>query len=147
MFRRMTNLLDELNRTLIIAGLVASIISSFFLKAGSIARTVVSVVAAACLIYAVIRMFSGKPEKRYSENMRFLTAVTKVREWFAGIFSKEHRRPRTARRARRNPSWAEIKQYKYFICPQCAQRLRVPRGKGKLRVTCTNCRNVFEIKS
>ncbi|NCB05936.1 MAG: hypothetical protein EOM69_10520, partial [Clostridia bacterium] len=56
------------------------------------------------------------------------------------------RAPR-AKRAHKNPTWAELKQYKYLICPQCAQKLRVPRGKGRLRVTCTNCGNVFETRS
>ena len=40
-----------------------------------------------------------------------------------------------------------MRQYKYLLCPQCTQRLRVPRGKGRIRVTCTNCGNVFETKS
>ena len=54
---------------------------------------------------------------------------------------------RRARRARKNPTWSEIKHYKYLICPQCTQRLRVPRGKGRLIVTCTRCGNRFETKS
>ena len=145
MFNRQVNGLDELNRTLLIGGLIATIISSFFLQNGSTARLIVSILAAACLIYAVIRLFAGKPEKRYSENMKFLGAVTRVKEWFVGVFGKRGARP--AHKARKNPTWAEIKQYKYFYCPQCTQRLRVPRGKGKLRVTCTHCGNVFEVKS
>ena len=51
------------------------------------------------------------------------------------------------KKAGKNPTWAELKQYKYLICPQCAQRLRVPRGKGRIRVTCINCGNVFETRS
>ncbi len=147
MFRRQPNGLDELNRTLVIAGLVATILSFFFFQNGSAVRTVLSVIASACLIFFIIRTFAGKPEKRNTENMRFLSIVTSVREWFAGVFKGGAKRPRRAHKARKNPTWAEIKQYKYFICPQCAQRLRVPRGKGKLRVTCTHCGNVFEIKS
>ena len=43
--------------------------------------------------------------------------------------------------------WREYRTYRYLICPQCSQRLRVPRGKGKIRVTCTKCRNQFIAKS
>lgn len=149
MFRRQPNGLDELNRTLVITGLVTTIVSFFFFQNGSAVRAVLSVIASACLIYFIIRTFAGKPEKRATENMKFLSAVTGVREWFVRTFTGkgDASRPRRAHKARKNPTWAEIKQYKYFICPQCAQRLRVPRGKGKLRVTCTHCGNVFEIKS
>ena len=153
MFQRPMNMLDELNRTLLITGLVCAIINAFFFRAGTVVGTVLSVIAAATLIFAVIRLLGGHPEKRSQENMKFLTGVTAVKGFFGGLFSggagasatktKTHR----AHKARKNPSWSEIKQYKYFMCPQCAQRLRVPRGKGKLRVTCTNCGNVFETKS
>ena len=151
MFQRPTNTLDELNRTLLITGLISSILNAFFFRSVRVVGTVLSVIAAAALIYAVIRMFGGHPEKRYAENQKFLTATTAVGGWFRRVFSgkgtvkreKVHR----AHKARKNPTWSEIKQYKYFMCPQCAQRLRVPRGKGKLRVTCTHCGNVFETKS
>ena len=154
MFQQQPRMLDELNRTLLITGLICAILSSLLFYGIAWLRMALSIVAAVCLIYAVIRLFSAKPERRNRENMRFLTAVTAVRDWFGRLFKnpgagarppreKTHR----ARKARKNPTWAEIKQYKYFICPQCAQRLRVPRGKGKLRVTCTKCGNVFETKS
>lgn len=149
MFQRPTGMLDELNRTLLITGLVCAIVNMFFFQTRSVLGTILSIVAAAALIYAVVRLFGGHPEKRYAENQKFLTAVTAVKGWFSRLFSGASGKPRThrAHKARKNPSWSEIKQYKYFICPQCAQRLRVPRGKGKLRVTCTHCGNVFETRS
>jgi RNase P subunit RPR2 len=87
--------------------------------------------------------------------MKFLTIVTGVKNWFRQTF-KQTGSPRTktqrtkthrARKVKKNPTWSEIRQYKYLICPQCTQRLRVPRGKGRIRVTCTRCGNVFETKS
>ena len=149
MFQRPTGMLDELNRTLLITGLVCAIVNMFFFQARSVVGTALSIVAAAALIFAVIRLFGGHPEKRYAENQRFLTAVTAVKGWFSNTFSGGAKKAHThrAHKARKNPTWAEIKQYKYFTCPQCAQRLRVPRGKGKLRVTCTHCGNVFETRS
>ena len=131
--------------------MVGTILNAFFFRQVPVAGLAISVVAAAALIYAVIRLFAGNPEKRYAENQKFLTVVTAVRGWFQKLFSgngaKEGGRTHRAHKARKNPTWSEIRQYKYFMCPQCAQRLRVPRGKGKLRVTCTHCGNVFETKS
>ena len=42
---------------------------------------------------------------------------------------------------------AERKKYKYLICPQCRQKLRVPKGKGNIRVTCAKCGCKFNAKS
>lgn len=39
------------------------------------------------------------------------------------------------------------RDYKYFKCPNCRQELRVPRGKGKIAVTCQKCGNKFIQKS
>ena len=32
-----------------------------------------------------------------------------------------------------------IKQYKYFTCPKCKSRLKLPRGVGEVTVTCGKC--------
>ena len=39
------------------------------------------------------------------------------------------------------------KQYKILKCPKCKQKLRVPRGKGKITVTCKRCSHEFHAKS
>lgn len=38
------------------------------------------------------------------------------------------------------------KNYRYFKCPSCGQTLRAPKGRGRIRVTCSSCHNVFEKK-
>ncbi len=140
--------LDELNRTMLIAALVFSIIGMLFFQYGTWPRYVLTGLATVLLVLVVLRMFSRNARRRDYENMKFLTAMTAVRGWFRRTFrSGGQPRAHRARKARRNPTWSEIRQYKYFICPQCAQRLRVPRGKGRIRVTCTHCGNVFETKS
>ena len=149
--------LDELNRALLIVGISASLIGMFF-KYGTALRYVCTAITAAALIYAAVRIFSGRPEKRNQENLRYLTVTTGLSNFFRNLGDAIRRpfvrnkdsstvRVKKARNAKKNPTWSELKQFKYFICPQCAQRLRVPRGKGRLRVTCTRCGNVFEVKS
>ena len=72
------------------------------------------------LIFAVFRVFSRNIEKRQQENQAFT-------QFFARI------------RGRRD--------YAYFKCPACKTRVRVPRGKGKIRITCPSCREKFEKKT
>ena len=39
------------------------------------------------------------------------------------------------------------KEHRYFKCPNCGQQLRVPRGKGKITVTCRGCGASFQEKA
>lgn len=151
MFQQQRRGIDELSRTILIAALVLSIIGMIVSKSVGWLRIVLSLLSGALLVLIVIRMTSKNFNKRYQENMKYLTYETAVKDWFRRTFRAKsangaYKAPR-AKRAGKNPTWAELKQYKYLICPQCAQRLRVPRGKGRIRVTCTHCGNVFETRS
>ena len=151
MFQQQRRGIDELSRTMLIAALVLSIIGMIVSKSVGWIRIVLSLLSGALLVLIVIRMTSKNFNKRYQENMKYLTYETAVKDWFRRTFRAKsangaYKAPR-AKRAGKNPTWAELKQYKYLICPQCAQRLRVPRGKGRIRVTCTHCGNVFETRS
>lgn len=152
MFEQRGRMLDDLNRMMLITGLVLSILGSLVFSQMRVVRVICSGVAAILLILVVLRMFSKNAQKRNQENMKYLTVVTAIKTWLKTTFRGQKAggdtvHARRAKKVHKNPTWNEIKQYKYFICPQCAQRLRVPRGKGRIRVTCTHCGNVFETKS
>lgn len=83
------------------------------------------IITTAMLVYAVWRMFSRSVEKRRQENFAFMNLVNKVKTWYY--------KTRTNARQR--------KLYKVFKCPQCSQKLRVPRGKGKVSIKCSKCGN------
>ena len=82
-------------------------------------------VAMAVLAVGVWRMFSRNIEKRRKENLAFMNVVNRVKTWYY----------RTRANARQR------KLYKVFRCPQCGQKLRVPRGKGKVSIKCSKCGN------
>ena len=86
--------------------------------------------AGVVLVYLVIRLLSRNQEKRQMENARFLALFRAVFRWF-----------------RRRRVLQTDKEYYYFKCPTCGQYLRVPRGKGKLNITCRNCGASFEERS
>lgn len=151
MFQQQRRGLDELGRTMLMIALVLSVIGMIVSRSVGWLRIVTSLLSGALLVLIVLRMFSKDVGKRYQENMKYLTYETAVKQWFRRTFRTKragsaYSAPHT-KRAGKNPTWAELKQYKYLICPQCAQRLRVPRGKGRIRVTCINCGNVFETRS
>lgn len=87
--------------------------------------------AIAVLIYDYFRVFSRNLSKRREENAKYYQYRMKVingfRDW------KDRRR--------------QSRDFKFFRCPSCRAMLRVPRGKGKIRVTCRKCGTAFERKT
>lgn len=79
----------------------------------------------------VFRMLSRNTQKRSMENYKFSMLASPVYSWF----KKKQRRA------------AESKTYKFFKCPDCKAELRLPKGKGKIIVTCPKCKNEFGAKS
>lgn len=81
-------------------------------------------------VLAVARMFSRNFTRRRAENAKFMALAGPAVRWF--------RMRKTIRRD---------KDHRYFKCPNCGQHLRVPKGKGKITVTCRSCGVSFEEKS
>ena len=88
-------------------------------------------VALVLIVYSMFRIQSKNLASRSKENAAFLKALGPARPWVQN--------PRAA--------WKELRTYKHATCTSCKQRVRVPRGKGKLRVTCPKCGTKFEVKS
>lgn len=116
---------DEMSLALLIAGLVLSIF-------GSLTRLGwLSILSLALYIYAIFRMFSRDHQKRYAENQKYLSIVHgssgSVRQFFVRL--------------------KNIRKYKYFKCPECHSRLRLPRKVGEVTVTCGKCHHAFKQKA
>ena len=116
---------DELNNLLNAIVLVLLIINIFA------QQTWLLLIALALVVCVGWRIMSKNVEARRNENELFLDHAGRFRPWL------------------RNHSAAltEARTYKHAVCPDCGQKVRVPRGKGKLRVTCPKCHKKFEVKS
>lgn len=82
------------------------------------------------IILALFRMLSRNLDRRRAENAKFLKLIAPVSQWI--------KLRRTMHRD---------KDHCYFKCPNCGQHLRVPKGKGKITVTCRACGTSFQEKS
>jgi uncharacterized C2H2 Zn-finger protein len=80
---------------------------------------------------ALYRMFSRDIGKRSMENYKFCMLFSPVYDWI----KKCQRRSK------------DLKTHKYFKCPTCNIKLRVPRGKGKILITCPKCNTQFTKKT
>ena len=99
---------------------------------------IVYFIAMACLGYSIFRMLSKNYQKRYYENQKFLEKTAGIRRRFSGL---PFRIKNFYSKTRYNFNQRKI--YSIFKCPSCRQKLRAPRGRGKIQVTCSKCHTVF----
>lgn len=104
---------DRLNMVILTVGLVACLIS-MFIQVPQV-NLLLTAISYALMIWAIFRSLSRNTYKRYQENRKFSQLLDRVRD----------------------------RQHRYFECPKCRQPVRVPRGKGKISITCPRCREKF----
>lgn len=119
---------DSLTKFLMAAGVVIMFLTYAFRgKAVNLG----SCVFLAVMIYCYFRLFSKNVTKRYAENQAFLARTSAVR----GFVRKQ------------KSLWQQRKVYHIYKCPDCKQKIRIPRGKGKIEVRCPKCNATFIKKS
>jgi len=119
---------DEFARFLLIVTLVFIVLSWFF---RGLIQSLFSLLTIASLVYCYYRILSRDIYKRQKENAWYLQKKAAVQKWFRSLKDR----------------WTQRKEYKFFRCPSCHSLLRVPKGKGKILLTCRKCGNRFERKS
>ena len=119
---------DALNRFLIALELVL-LLASLFLPA-AVSRLLYPIFLL-LLIFTYYRMFSRNLYKRQAENAwywsrrtRFVSSVKLLKE-----------------------RWVQRRDYRFFNCPSCKTTLRVPKGRGKIKIVCRKCGTSFVRKS
>lgn len=112
---------DRLNRAMLIVSIVLILIHMFA------SWSVLYILASALLIFAIYRTFSRDTVKRSEENNAFEKFWGKFRNRFSSAEKRVKQR----------------KTHKFYKCPFCSQELRVPRGRGRISITCPKCRNSF----
>lgn len=115
---------DQLNLALLVLYLVLYLISAL------LRLEILYWLSLAVLFLLLFRTLSRNAARRRAENAKFLQVSGPVMRWW--------RFQRTVHRD---------KEHRYFKCPNCGQQLRVPRGKGKITVTCRSCGASFEERS
>ena len=116
---------DQLNNALLLLAIVLMVIE-WVMKWNWMSMFIL-----ALFILCYFRMFSRNIQARYAENQKFLTWQNKIKykvnNWKRNL--------------------ADRKTHHIYKCPSCGQKIRVPRGKGKIIVTCPKCRTEFQKKS
>ena len=104
---------DKLNMVILGAGLIVCLVSMFIHF--PLVNLALTALSYALMGWAIFRTLSRNTYKRYQENRKYLMLVQRFKD-------REHR---------------------YFDCPRCRQQVRVPRGKGKIAISCPKCKEKF----
>ncbi len=115
---------DQLNAFLLIVSVVLLVLG---LVLGRPLQALFRLLAFALLILIYFRMFSKNVFRRQEENGKYLRIRYQV---FAKLKAFKER-------------WVQRKEYKFFRCPACHAVLRVPRGRGKIKIVCRKCGDTF----
>ena len=116
---------DQMGQMLSAVSMVFLILSLFSRNQGWFLLAVIGIV------YNYFRMFSKNISKRYAENQKYLTMTAGIRRKIASWKSQ----------------LAQRKIYHIYRCPGCKQKIRVPRGRGKIEIRCPKCSTTFVKKS
>lgn len=116
---------DPFNKFLLVLALIAMVVSNFF--GGGVLYSLSLLI----LVYCYFRIFSRNYNKRYQENNRYLD----LKNRFFNIF----------RKGKNTVNQRMV--YRIYNCPSCTQKIRVPKGKGRIQITCPKCHTQFEKKS
>ncbi|MDF2483918.1 MAG: hypothetical protein K0R46_86 [Herbinix sp.] len=112
---------DQFTKALIICSLLISVITTLT------RINLLVILSYIPFLYALYRSFSKDIQRRSQENMAYLRLEGSVRSKFNRI-----------------KLWlVGTKTHKYYTCSKCKQSIRVPRGKGKIVITCPKCKAEF----
>jgi DNA-directed RNA polymerase subunit RPC12/RpoP len=115
---------DQLNRFM-------SILAMAFLMLSMFVSGPFYAVAVLLMVFVYFRMFSRNTVKRAAENQLYLSKTMKLRmKW-----------------QKKKSELAQLQRYHIYKCPRCKQKIRVPRGRGRIAITCRKCGAEFVKKS
>lgn len=112
---------DQLTRGLIVFALILALISTF---TGNIAIHLLSYIP---ILFAIFRALSKDIQRRTKENFIYTQMTAKLKSKAKNLALVMF----------------GTKTHKYYRCSRCKQMIRVPRGKGKICITCPKCRQEF----
>ena len=124
-FMQGRNGIDNLGYHALWSGLILSLVDSLF------GTGLLGLVGTVLYVYSIFRILSRNVAKRQEENRRYVAFSTRIGKEVKQFFLR----------------LKGMKEYKYFRCPGCKNRLRMKRGSGLKHITCPVCKHQFDQKA
>lgn len=111
---------DRLGQAMLMVALACVVLSLFRIP-------FISTIGLAILVLTYYRMFSRQIAKRAAENQKYMQLEWKVR----------------AKLQKKKQSLAQRRTHRIYKCPNCRQKIRVPRNRGRIAIRCRKCNTEF----
>lgn len=113
--------IDQLSTALLVISIVLSILFRIY------SSGLINILNLILLFAIFYRTLSKDRRKRYKENKKFLKIWDPISNGVNKRIQKIKNR----------------KDYGYYKCSGCKQEIRVPKGKGKIKITCPKCKTTM----
>jgi DNA-directed RNA polymerase subunit RPC12/RpoP len=117
--------IDQLGQCLN-AILMAVILISIFVRSRWLEAIIIIL-----FVFSYSRIFSRNYSRCSAQNQWFLNKTEGIRRFFGKQKSYQNMK----------------KEYHIYKCRKCGQKIRIPKGKGRIIVTCPKCGHEFQKKS
>lgn len=95
-----------------------------------IGSLIINILAYVIWLIVIFRMLSKNIYVRNQENEKYLNFLNPLNRYLK-LKSMNKQEP----------------AHKHYMCPKCKQMVRIPKGHGKIVITCPSCKNKFEKRS
>ena len=111
---------DSLSRCMVGIAVACMVITMF--TKGTV-HSILYVLSLFILGAGYFRMFSRDYARRYEENRLFLEKTAGIRKYLN----------------QQKYLLSQKKTHHIYKCPDCRQKIRIPRGRGRIEITCPKC--------
>ena len=136
---------DELSVTLVVISVIVFLAAPIFDE--KYIQGIFLLLGGILFVLGLLRSLSTDIGKRRHENQVFLDLFRSETKEEKERRKREEEEKREREKLRKERRKEEEKTHAFFRCPQCGKELRVPKGKGKIKIRCPNCSHEFIRKS
>ena len=129
---RQTNGIDDLSKFLLKTGAIISIAGFLF------SSKILTWIGFIVIILMYVRTFMKDKQKFYQHNRKYHAFRNRIINYFNGQRNIADRK---------KEQFNQRKTHRFYRCPSCKQKVRVPKGKGKIAITCPACSEKFVKKT
>ena len=136
---------DELSVTLVVISVIVFLAAPIFDE--KYIQGIFLLLGGILFVLGILRSLSTNIGKRRHENQVILDLFRSETKEEKERRKREAEEKREREKLRKERRKEEEKTHAFFRCPQCGKELRVPKGKGKIKIRCPNCSHEFIRKS
>lgn len=129
---RQTNGIDDLSKFLLKTGAIIGLAGFLF------SNPFITWIGFIIIVLIYARTFMKDKQKFHQQNRKYHAFRNRIINYFNGQRNIVDQKQK---------QFNQRKTHRFYACPNCKQKVRVPKGKGKIAITCPACSERFVKKT